>query len=492
MKKPIIFAVDDDEQVLSAIRQDLRAHFKKNYRIISTTEAQEALDSLKDLRNKGEEVALFLSDQRMPQMNGTQFLEQAKTFYPNARRVLLTAYSDTDAAISAINLVQLDYYLLKPWDPPEEKLYPVLEDLLDQWQAEFVPPFSGLRVVGYPFSAQSHALKDYLAGNLFPYRWLDFENSKDAQKLISDNNLVAKDLPVLFFEDGQYLCQPTVKQVAEKLGLNPKAQADLYDVVIIGAGPAGLAASVYGASEGLKTLLIEKHAPGGQAGTSSRIENYLGFPKGLSGSELTRRAITQSARLGAEFLSPAEVAEIKIKDQNKIVALADGSEILTRSVVITTGVDYRKLNTKGLDQLTGAGVYYGAATTEANACKNKPASEHGEWIKEQTGLSAISRVEHEEENDEIYRQKGICSQLWKAPQINSDGRVLGCCVNTWGAYGTYTEGKLSSVFNNEKMIRARDMLMGKAEARKDIPCTQCSVYKKMVKREDWITKKDLD
>jgi thioredoxin reductase (NADPH) len=372
MKKPIILAVDDDPQVLRAIRQDLRSQYKNDYKILSTDNAQEALDSLIELKNKGEEVALFLSDQRMPIMQGVDFLEQAMLIYPKAKKVLLTAYSDTDAAIKAINKVQLDHYLIKPWDPPTEKLYPTLDDLLEEWQANYQPVFSGLRIIGYQYSAESHALKDYLASNLFPYRWMNIDENEDAQQLLDSNNLQREGLPFVFFENGEILSKPSKEAVAEKLGLNPKASSELYDLVIIGAGPAGLAAAVYGASEGLKTLLIEKHAPGGQAGTSSRIENYLGFPKGLSGSDLARRAVSQASRLGAEILSPAEVTSIETLDYNKKIHLSKGSAILSRSVIVTTGVDYRKLEKPGIANLSGAGIYYGAASTEAGACENKP------------------------------------------------------------------------------------------------------------------------
>lgn len=370
-RQPIIVSVDDDQQVLRAIGRDLKSRYRSDYRIISSDSAREVLDTLRELRNKGEEVALFISDQRMPEMEGVEFLEKARDIYPDAKRVLLTAYSDTNAAIKAINDVQLDYYLMKPWDPPDEKLFPVIDDLLADWQAGYIPPYIGLRVVGYQFSPKSHAVKDFLAGNLFPYQWLDIETSQDARELLEINGIDRKDLPAIFFEDGSYVCDPLIPEIAGKLGLNPKASSDLYDVVIIGAGPSGLAAAVYGASEGLKTLLIEKRAPGGQAGTSSRIENYLGFPTGLSGADLARRAITQATRFGAEFLSPQEVRKVALKDQYKIVTLGDGTEIATRSIIITTGVDYRKLDTKGTENYTGAGVYYGAATTEAVACREK-------------------------------------------------------------------------------------------------------------------------
>ncbi|MEM6523164.1 MAG: FAD-dependent oxidoreductase [Bacteroidota bacterium] len=371
MKKPIIFTVDDDPAVLRAVVRDLRDAYKKSYRILATESANEALDSLKDLKNKGENIALFISDQRMPEMLGVEFLEKAKQIFPEAKRILLTAYSDTDAAIKAINEVQLDYYLMKPWDPPEEKLYPVLNDQLDEWQSNFKPDFEGIKIVGYQWSPKSHAIKDFLSGNLIPYQWLDIETSEKGAELLSINSIEKKDLPIILFTDGTHLVNPSLTQVAENVGMIAVAQQKMYDVAIIGAGPAGLAAGVYGGSEGVNTLLIEKRAPGGQAGTSSRIENYLGFPKGLSGAELSRRAITQATRFGIEFLSPVEVVGIKLRDNYKILELVDGKEINARSVIITTGVNYRKLEAKGLDNFTGAGVYYGAANTEANACRGQ-------------------------------------------------------------------------------------------------------------------------
>ena len=371
MKQPIIFAVDDDVQVLKALVNDLRNQYRQTYRILSTTSALEALASLRELKNKGEVVAMFISDQRMPDMLGVDFLEQARPFYPEAKRVLLTAYSDTEAAIKAINEVQLHYYLLKPWDPPEEKLFPVISDLLDDWQANFIPDYQGLKVIGYQWSPKSHELKDFLSGNLFPYQWLDIETNEKAKELATLNNIDPKNLPAVFFSDGSFLAGSGLVPIAQKLGLKGKAQNNLYDVVIIGAGPAGLAAAVYGASEGLKTLLIERRAPGGQAGTSSRIENYLGFPMGLSGADLTRRAVSQATRFGTELLSPQEVVDIKIKDKYKLLTLGDGTEINTLSLVITTGVDYRRLETPGIEKFTGAGIYYGAAMTEAQACKGR-------------------------------------------------------------------------------------------------------------------------
>ncbi|WP_338868165.1 FAD-dependent oxidoreductase [Spirosoma sp. SC4-14] len=395
MRLPIIFSVDDDQQVLQAIQYDLRKQYRKQYRILSTSSAHEALDSLTELKKKGEEIALFLSDQRMPEMTGVEFLAQARKVFPNAKRALLTAYSDIDAAVRAINEVQLDYYIAKPWDPPEEKLYPVLDDLLGDWMSDYRPAFEGLKLVGYQFSPESHKLKDFMAGNLFPYQWLDIESDPQAQELLNLHGVDRSNLPVIVLEDGSVLTQPTIATLGEKLGLQPKASQSLYDLAIVGAGPAGLAAAVYGGSEGLRTILIDKRAPGGQAGTSSRIENYLGFPNGLSGADLTRRAISQAQRFGVEFLAPQEVVAIKSQGQYKHIAMSDGSEVVTRSILLSTGVSYHKLENPSLDKFTGAGVYYGAATTEAYAFKDQPVYIVGGGNSAGQGAMYLSRMASE-------------------------------------------------------------------------------------------------
>ena len=369
-KKPIILSVDDDPQVLRSLKRDLRNQYKADYRIISTTSAREALGAVEELKKKGETIALFLSDQRMPEMLGVEFLEKAKPFFPKAKRALLTAYSDTQAAIKAINDVQLDYYLLKPWDPPEEKLFPVLDELLEDWKLNVRPEFHGVRVIGYRYSPKSHNIKDWLAANLKPYEWVDAFGDK-GKELLDLHACGSKELPVVLLEDGTALADPPLADLAEALGMSASASEEMYDVVIVGGGPSGMAAAVYGGSEGLKTLLIEARAPGGQAGSSSRIENYLGFPSGLSGSELTRRAMAQTLRFGVEVVSPREVTDIKIQDQYKTLVLDDGSEVNAKSVILTTGVQYRKLPAEGADKFSGAGVYYGAAMTEAKACEDR-------------------------------------------------------------------------------------------------------------------------
>ena len=371
MAKPVILAVDDDPQVLRAVERDLRRKYAREYRVLRADSGETALDALDRLKLRGDPVALFLVDQRMPKMTGVEFLERAKEPFPEAKRALLTAYSDTDAAIRAINDVKLDYYLQKPWDPPEEKLYPTLDELLDDWRAEFKPPFEGVRVVGDRWSPDSHRLRDFLARNRVPYRWLDVEGSEEARQIVERLDHGAPKLPVVVFEDGSHLEAPENREVAERIGLRTRAERPFYDLIIIGGGPSGLAAAVYGASEGLRTVLIEREAPGGQAGTSSFIENYLGFPQGLKGSELARRAVDQARRFEVEILTPQEVADVRVEDPYRIIRLGDGTELSCHALIIATGVSYRKLNASGVDQLTGAGVYYGASLTEASSCRNE-------------------------------------------------------------------------------------------------------------------------
>ncbi|MBW0007335.1 MAG: FAD-dependent oxidoreductase, partial [Sphingomonas sp.] len=357
--------MDDDPQVLAAVRRDLRSKYREHYTVMSAPSGQEALATARELKTRGDSLALIISDQRMPGMLGSDVLAKSREVYPLARRVLLTAYSDIDAAVKAINDAHVDYYLSKPWAPPEERLFPVVDDLLDAWQAEYLPEAKGLRLIGDQWSPRSHAIKDFLAGNLIPYRWLDVTRDPDARALLDVAVADLDELPVLFFEDGSVLRNPEISHLAERLGLSLTCVLDLYDLVIVGAGPAGLAAAVYGASEGLRTLLLDRHAPGGQAGTSSRIENYLGFPAGVSGSELTRRALTQAQRLGTEFLVPLEVTAVSIDAGYKRLTLADGRQIVTRAMLAATGMVYREHPAPGVAEHTGAGVYYGAATTEA-------------------------------------------------------------------------------------------------------------------------------
>ena len=365
MAKPIILTVDDEELVCNAVERDLRRHYRKEYRIVKAHSGAEALETVHTLKRRNDAVALFLVDQRMPEMSGTEFLAEAGGIYPEARKVLLTAYADTNAAISAINTVGLDHYLMKPWTPPEENLYPILDDLISDWAATVTLPYDGIRVAGTLWSASSHAIKDFLARSQIPYQFLDIERDPDARALVDQANDDAHRLPVVFFPDGNVLIEPTLIEIAERAGLRTQATQPFYDLIVVGAGPAGLAAAVYGASEGVRTLLVDKETTGGQAGTSSKIENYLGFPKGLSGADLARRATAQASRFGAEILTAQEIVKISVRDPNRIVTLADGSELACRAVIIATGVSVRRLDVPGIDAVTGAGVYYGAARTEA-------------------------------------------------------------------------------------------------------------------------------
>ena len=365
MERAVIVAVDDDPQVLRAVERDLRRRFGKEYRVVAAPGGASALDAVGRLKLRGSAVALFLVDQRMPAMTGIEFLQAAREVYPDARQVLLTAYADTEVAIKAINSIRLDHYLLKPWDPPEERLYPVLEDLLGDWAAGFRPPFEGVRLVGHRWEPRGHEIKDYLARNQIPYRWLDVDSEDEAGQLLASVGVEASAGPLVVFPDGSHLVAPSNLQIAEKVGLRTRASLPFYDLIVVGGGPAGLAAAVYGASEGLRTLLVERDAPGGQAGTTSRIENYLGFPAGLSGADLARRAQSQVSRLGAEILTPIEAVGVSVNDPYKVVRLADGTELSCQALLVCTGVEYRRLDLPGIEPITGSGVYYGAAITEA-------------------------------------------------------------------------------------------------------------------------------
>lgn len=406
MNKPVLLIVDDDPQVLAAVRRDLRSRYRENYMVMGASSGDDALEAMRELKSRGDSLAMIICDQRMPGMMGSEVLAKSRAIYPLARRVLLTAYSDIDAAVRAINEAHLDHYLSKPWDPPEERLFPAVDDLLDAWQAESLPEAKGLRLVGHQWSPQSHAIKDFLASNLIPYHWLDVTRDADAQALLDAAGVDGSELPALFFDDGSpVLRNPDPRMVAERLGRPLTALFDLYDLAIVGAGPAGLAAAVYGASEGLRTVLLDRHAPGGQAGTSSRIENYLGFPAGVSGSELTRRAITQAQRLGAEFLAPLETTGMSIDGGYKRLTLSDGREIITRTVLASTGMLYRQHGAPGIAELTGAGVYYGAATTEAAAFRERRVLVVGGGNS--AGQAAMHLARYAKEVEIIVRRAGL-------------------------------------------------------------------------------------
>ncbi len=370
-RRPAILAVDDEPAVLAAVARDLRRGFGERYRILRAGSGAEALDILREVRTRGDQVALLVADQRMPGMSGTDYLVEARKLAPEAKRVLLTAYADTEAAISAINDVALDYYLLKPWDPPEEQLYPVIEDLLTTWESGAALESGGVRVIGHRFSKEFYDLRDFLARNQIPARWLDVERDGEARELLTVAGVDAGRLPVALLEDGSVLERPTVLELAERLGVAVRPASDHYDLVIVGGGPAGLAAAVYGASEGLRTVMVEREAPGGQAGQSSRIENYLGFPTGLSGTDLARRATDQARRLGAELLTVQDAASLEVEGSGRVVRLSGGGSLSANCVLIASGVSYRQHGAPGFAELTGSGVYYGAALTEARACADQ-------------------------------------------------------------------------------------------------------------------------
>jgi thioredoxin reductase (NADPH) len=365
VSKPVIMSVDDDPQVLTAIERDLRQHYRSEFRVLKAGSGREALDTARQLKQRGTPVALFLVDQRMPEMTGTEFLSQVRELHPESRKVLLTAYADTDAAIVSINKIGLDHYLMKPWDPPDQKLYPVLDDLLAEWKSHVRLPFDGIRIAGARFSPQSHGVREFLSRNLVPYQWIDIDEDASMRELVASFPGGLSKLPVVLFPDGTYLTSPSNLELAEKAGLHTQAQNPFYDVVVVGGGPAGLANAVYAATEGMRVVLVEQSAPGGQAGSSSRIENYLGFPNGITGADLAQRATAQARRFGAEILTAQEVFGIRREDPYRIVQLADGKQISAYVIVLTTGLAVKMLDVPGIEPFLGAGVYYGAALSEA-------------------------------------------------------------------------------------------------------------------------------
>ncbi|MDJ0843096.1 FAD-dependent oxidoreductase [Crocosphaera sp.] len=368
MIKPVIITIDDDPEVLRTITQDLRHHYGSKFRVMSSNSGQKILATLEELQKRKEHIALFLVDQRMPNLTGVEFLEHAKDLYPLAKRVLFTAYADTKAAIHAINKANIDYYLSKPWLPPEVNLYPVLDDLLEVWSSQTHTSFDGIQVIGPRWSPKTHQTKDFLAKHHIPYVWRNLDQDPKGYELITQTQKTSGNLPLVVFPDGKIMESPSNQIIAETLGLKTRPEMPFYDLVVVGGGPAGLASAVYGSSEGLNTVLIEREAPGGQAGTSSRIENYLGFPVGLTGGDLARRAVAQANKFGTEILSPQEVTSIEVDGQYRVVTLADGSELSCHALIIATGVSYVKLKVPGIEQLNGAGIYYGAAITEAISC----------------------------------------------------------------------------------------------------------------------------
>ncbi len=410
MARPILLAVDDDVNVLEAVVQDLRRNYGADYRVMRAASGQAALDTLSQVKAREEPVALLLSDQRMPGMTGVEFLERSRDEYPEARRVLLTAYADTEAAIQAINSARIHYYLNKPWDPPEEKLYPVLNDLLDDWKAGYRPAFEGLRVIGHRWSLRDHTVRSFLSCNHIPYRWIDIAGAEEALKLLEERRLDPDKLPVVLFPDGSALVDPEPDALAAKVGLSVQATQEFYDLIIVGAGPAGLAAAVYGASEGLRTLVVEPDAPGGQAGTTSKIENYLGFPAGITGADMGRRAHIQATRFGAEFVTQRATG-LRLDGQYRFLQMADGREVSSHVVLLAQGVQYRKLEIPGGDRLTGRGIYYGAALVEASACKDEDVFVVG--AANSAGQGALYFAKYARRVTMLVRGKGLAATMSK-------------------------------------------------------------------------------
>ena len=472
-RRPAILAVDDEPAVLAAVARDLRRGFGEEYRILRAGSGPEALELLRELRTRGDQVALLVADQRMPGMSGTDYLVEARKLAPEAKRVLLTAYADTEAAISAINDVALDYYLLKPWDPPEEQLYPVLEDLLTTWESGAALESGGVRVIGQRFSREFYDLRDFLARNRIPARWLDVERDGEARELLTVAGVDASRLPVALLEDGAVLERPTVLELAERLGVAVQPASDHYDLVIVGGGPAGLAAAVYGASEGLRTVMVEREAPGGQAGQSSRIENYLGFPSGLSGSDLARRATDQARRLGAELLTVQDADALQVEGSGRVVRLTGGGSLSANCVLIASGVSYRQHGAPGFAELTGSGVYYGAALTEARAC----ADQHVVVIggANSAGQAAVF----------FSRYAGRVTMLVRAPSLESSmSHYLIEQIAALGNVEVRTSAQAVAAEGDGRLerIRVRDADGGEAAEAVDA----CFVFIGALPRTDWL------
>jgi len=477
MPKPILLSVDDDSDVLRAIERDLRSQYGAEYRVIGSDSPEKALDILKQLKVRSDKVALMLADQRMPQMNGVEFLQEGMQIFPDAKRALLTAYADTNAAISAINEANINYFFMKPWDPPEDHLYPQLDDLLDDWRASYRPAFEGIRVLGTRWSPRCYELRDFLARNHLPYQWIDVEvtaNDPETKRLLDVLGPDASNLPLVLFPDGTKLLEGAPAEIAQKVGLRTRAQTDFYDLAIIGGGPAGLAAAVYGASEGLHTVMVEREAPGGQAGMSSRIENYLGFPTGLSGGDLARRAVVQAQRFGVEILSPQEALSARTEGSYRIIKLADGSEISCHALLVATGVQWRRLDAPGIDKLQGAGVYYGGGATEALSCK-------GEIIyvvggANSAGQAAMNFARHAEKVVVLVRGEGLAATMsqYLIDQIQQTPNI-----HVW------THASVAEV-HGEKRLEEISVLCSDTDKVERVPASSMFIFIGALPRTDWL------
>lgn len=477
MPKPILLSVDDDSDVLRAIERDLRSQYGAEYRVIGSDSPVGALDLLKQLKIRNDNVALLLADQRMPRMDGVEFLQEAMRIYPDAKRALLTAYADTNAAISAINEANINYFFLKPWDPPADRLYPQLDDLLDDWQASYRPAFDGIRVLGTRWSPRCYELRDFLARNHVPYQWIDVElsaNDPETKRLLEALGPEAANLPVVLFPDGTKLLESVPAEVAQRVGLRTRAQTTFYDLAIVGGGPAGLAAAVYGASEGLHTVIVEREAPGGQAGMSSRIENYLGFPSGLSGGDLARRAVVQAQRFNVEILAPQECVGIRVEGPYRIVKLVDAGEISCHALMIATGVQWRRLEAPGVDRLQGAGIYYGGGANEALSCKNEIVYVVGG--ANSAGQAAMNFAKYAERVVILVRGKSLSSTMsqYLIDQINQTSNI-----QVW-AHASVAEA------HGETHLEEISVLCSDTNKIERVPASAMFIFIGALPRTDWL------
>jgi len=475
MAKPILLTVDDDPDVLQAVERDLRSRYSDRYRILRASSANEALDTLNRLKSRNDAVALLLADQRMPELDGVGFLAQATDLYPSAKRALLTAYADTNAAIEAINSARVHYFLLKPWDPPDQNLYPALDDMLNEWMDSYHPPYEGIQLFGTRWSPKAYELRMFLAQNHIPYQWVDVEQTAAQENaVLKKSDGTPEILPIIVFPDGTKLCEPTTAAIAQKMGLRTRTDVEFYDLAIVGGGPAGLAAAVYGASEGLRTVMIEREAPGGQAGLSSRIENYLGFPAGLSGRDLARRAVVQAQRFGVEILSPQEAASVRIEGPYRIIEMTDGSRVSCHALLLALGVQWRNLGVPGEERLRGAGVYYGGGMTEAIACKGETVYVVGG--ANSAGQAAINFAAHAAKVIMLIRRESLAATMsqYLIDQIQKTANI-----EVW------PQTEIAEVHGNEHLeeISIRCAPSGTIQG---VPAKSLFIYIGALPRTDWL------
>ena len=476
MAKPVLLTVDDDPDVLQAVERDLRSRYSDRFRILRAASANEALDTLNRLKSRNDAVALLLADQRMPELDGVGFLAQATDLYPSAKRALLTAYADTNAAIEAINSARVHYFLLKPWDPPDQNLYPALDDMLNEWMDSYHPPYEGIQLFGTRWSPKAYELRMFLAQNHLPYQWVDVEQTASLENYpaLKKSDGSSETLPLIVFPDGTKLSEPSTHDVAQKIGLRTHADVEFYDLAIIGGGPAGLAAAVYGASEGLRTVMIEREAPGGQAGLSSRIENYLGFPAGLSGRDLARRAVVQATRFGVDILSPQEAISVRIEGPYRIIQMADGSRISCHALLLALGVQWRSLGVPGEDRLRGAGIYYGGGMTEAISCKGETVYVVGG--ANSAGQAAINFAAYAQKVVMLIRRESLASTMSQY-LIDQIKKTLN--IEIW----PHTE--ITEVHGHEHLEEI-SILCSTSNTTQRVPAKSLYIYIGALPRTDWL------